>query len=140
MNNQYSMEELEQIYPNNTDNINQNNYYQDIPIENIESKSFLDIPPPYLEMGSGFVIGMAVGYIIKKSFKLILFTLGFSLIIVFLLESQGLFSVNDKVLEESISKGSHYFNYVVSAIKERITSFQSGISVIAGFIIGLKLG
>ena len=56
------------------------------------------------------------------------------------MESQGIFTINDKVLEQSISQGSDYFNFLVTSVKERITSFQSGVGALAGFVVGLKLG
>jgi len=115
----------------------QDTYYRDIPMENNISA---DTPLPYLEMGSSFVIGLAVGFFIKKSFKMVLFILGFALILSFYMESQGIFTINDKVLEDSISNGMQYFDYLVAAVKERITSFQSGVGALAGFVVGLKLG
>ena len=115
----------------------QDTYYRDIPMENNISA---DTPLPYLEMGSSFVIGLAVGFFIKKSFRMVLFILGFALIMSFYMESQGIFTINDKVLEDSISNGMQYFDYLVAAVKERITSFQSGVGALAGFVVGLKLG
>jgi len=118
----------------------QDSFYRDVPMNNLESATTADSPIPYMEMGSSFLIGMAVGYFIKKSFKVVLFILGFSLIMMFFMESQGVFTINDKVLEESITNGSKYFDYLVSAVKERITSFQSGVGALAGFVVGLKFG
>jgi len=118
----------------------QDTFYRDVPMDNIESVTSMDHPIPYMEMGSSFLIGMAVGFFIKKSFKVVLFILGFSLIMMFFMESQGVFTINDKVLEESITNGSKYFDYLVSAVKERITSFQSGLGAAAGFVVGLKFG
>jgi len=115
----------------------QDTYYRDVPMESAISS---DTPLPYLEMGSSFVIGLAIGFFIKKSFKMVLFILGFALIASFYMESQGIFTINDKVLEESISNGMQYFDYLVAAVKERITSFQSGVGAVAGFVVGLKLG
>jgi uncharacterized membrane protein (Fun14 family) len=118
----------------------QENYYRDIPVKDIEPTTYGDIPLSYLEMGTTFIIGMAIGFILKKSFKILLFILGLSLIIIFFMESQGIFTINDKLLEENISNGSRYLDYLISLLKERITSFQSGISITSGFIIGLKFG
>ena len=118
----------------------QDAFYRDIPLDKMESATTADMPLPYLEMGSSFLIGMAVGFFIKKSFKVVLFILGFSLIIMFFMESQGVLTINDKVLEQSISNGSTYFNYLVSAVKDRITSFQTGVGALAGFVVGLKFG
>jgi len=135
MNEQQYMEKLNQ--GDALQKMGQDTYYRDIPMENNISA---DTPLPYLEMGSSFVIGLAVGFFIKKSFKMVLFILGFALIISFYMESQGIFTINDKVLEDSISNGMQYFDYLVAAVKERITSFQSGVGALAGFVVGLKLG
>jgi len=135
MNEQQYMEKLNQ--GDALQKMGQDTYYRDIPMENSISA---DTPLPYLEMGSSFVIGLAVGFFIKKSFKMVLFILGFALIASFYMESQGIFTINDKVLEDSISNGMQYFDYLVSAVKERITSFQSGVGAVAGFVVGLKLG
>jgi len=132
------MEKANQFNQSGTiEKMGQDTYYRDIPMEEAISP---DTPLPYLEMGSSFVIGLAVGFFIKKSFKMVLFILGFALIASFYMESQGIFTINDKVLEESISNGMQYFDYLVAAVKERITSFQSGVGAVAGFVVGLKLG
>ena len=141
MNEQEYMEKLNQgnhfSQSGAMEKMGQGTYYRDVPME---SNISADSPLPYLEMGSSFVIGLAVGFFIKKSFKMVLFILGFALIASFYMESQGIFTINDKVLEESISNGMQYFDYLVSAVKERITSFQSGVGAVAGFVVGLKLG
>ena len=118
--------------------LNQGNYYS--ASEPINGTATADAPLPYLEMGSSFLIGLAVGYFIKKSFKIVLFILGFSLIMIFFMESQGVLTVNEDVLEKSISTGSTYFEFLVSSIQDRITSFQTGIGAGAGFLVGLKIG
>lgn len=147
MNKQQYMEKLSQTGNFNPNNFNHSNagmekmgqgsYYREVPIE---SSITADSPLPYLEMGSGFIIGLAVGFFIKKSFKMVLFILGFALIATFYMESQGIFIINDKVLEDSIADGVKYFDYLLSAVKERITGFQSGVGALAGFVVGLKLG
>ena len=141
MNEQQYMEKLNQTsnftQGGGMEKMGQSTYYRDVPLESTISA---DSPLPYLEMGSSFVIGLAVGFFIKKSFKMVLFILGFALIATFYMESQGIFTINDKVLEESISHGVEYFDYLVAAVKERITGFQSGAGALAGFVVGLKLG
>ena len=141
MNEQQYMEKLNQgsNFANNggMEKMGQGSYYRDVPLENSITA---DSPLPYLEMGSGFVIGLAIGFFIKKSFKMVLFILGFALITTFYMESQGIFTINDKVLEESVANGVKYFDYLISAVKERITGFQSAAGALAGFVVGLKLG
>lgn len=117
----------------------QDSYYNEPSLYNTPTPT-MDSPIPYLEMGTGFIIGLAVGFFIKKSFKIVLFILGFALVVTFYMESQGIFTINEEVLEQQIASGAAYFDYLVAALKERITSLQSGISAGAGFLVGLKIG
>jgi len=135
MNKEQYMEKL-----NHAETMGQGAYYRDIPLDNVESATSASHPIPYLELGSSFTIGLAVGFFIKKSFKALLLILGFALVIMFFMESQGIFTINDKVLQESIAHGSDYFQFLVASVKERITSFQTGVGALAGFVVGLKLG
>ena len=66
MNEQQYMEKLGQSdHAGNMEKMGQANMYRDIPLEgNITAES----PLPFLEMGSSFMIGLALGYFIKKSF------------------------------------------------------------------------
>ena len=97
---------------------------------------------PYLEMGTGFLIGLSVGYVLKKSFKLMLFLMGIGLIAVFILESQGVIQLDETHLQESVSHGVDTFKHFALFLKERLEHFQvsSGLSAVAGFFLGLKLG
>ncbi len=142
MNEQQYLEKLGQAHQNGggMQKMGQESYYRNVPLDQLDSSTSVDMPLPYLEMGSSFLIGMAVGFFIKKSFKLVLFILGFALIITFYMESQGIFTINEKVLEESINNGAEYFDFLVASVKERITSFQSGVGALAGFVVGLKFG
>lgn len=142
MNEDQYMEKLNQSgnYTDNVQKMGQESIYRDIPVDQIEQSISAESPLPYLEMGSGFIIGLAVGFFIKKSFKIVLFILGFALISTFYMESQGIFTINNEVLEQSIASGAKYFDFLVASVKERITSFQSGVGSLAGFVVGLKLG
>jgi uncharacterized membrane protein (Fun14 family) len=97
---------------------------------------------PYLEMGTGFLIGLSVGYVLKKSFKVLLFLTGIALIAVFVLESQGVIVLNETQLQESVSHGMNTFKHFALFLKERLERFEvsSGLSAVAGFFIGLKMG
>jgi len=119
---------------NHLNNFNEPSLYGDV------SAPTTDSPLAYLEMGTGFIIGLAVGFFIKKSFKAVLFILGFALVVTFYMESQGIFVINQEVLEQNIAAGSEYMDYLVAALQERITSFKSGIGAGAGFLVGLKIG
>ncbi len=110
------------------------------PLDNIEGATNVDHPIPYLEMGSSFLIGLAVGFFIKKSFKIVLFILGLGLIVMFIMESKGAFTIDDKIVEQGVAQGTDLFKEFVNFIKNRITSFKTGVGALAGFVVGLKLG
>ena len=57
----------------------------------------------YLEMGSGFLIGLSIGYVLKKSLKIMLFLLGLTVILLFVLENQHIITIDEKGLIESIN-------------------------------------
>ena len=97
---------------------------------------------PYLEMGSGFMMGLSVGYVVKKSFKLMLFLMGVAIIGVFLLEKQGIIVLNESALDQNVSLGVEIFRVFALFLKERLAALQvtGGASAIAGFVVGLKMG
>lgn len=99
-------------------------------------------PFPFLEMGTSFVIGLAIGYFFKKFFKILLLILGLGLVVMFVLESKGSIHVDDKMIENSVSTGINSFQGLVAMVKERLAHMKlsSGASAIAGFFAGIKFG
>ena len=97
---------------------------------------------PYLEMSSGFLLGMAVGYALKKSFKLLLLIFGLGLIFLFMLESQNIVSTNDQNLHTAIGTMSDNLQSILSYLKDRIkqSSPTSSGSTLVGFLAGIKFG
>ena len=97
---------------------------------------------PYLEMGSGFMMGMSVGYVLKKSFKLLLFLTGLAVIAVFVLEQKGIIVLNEQALDQNVSMGMEVFKTFGLWLKERLASLKvaGGASAVAGFLVGLKMG
>ena len=97
---------------------------------------------PYLEMGSGFMIGLSVGYVVKKSFKLMLLLMGLAVIGVFVLENQGIITLNETSLDQNVSLGVEAFKQFALFLKERLAALKiaGGASAIAGFVVGLKMG
>lgn len=97
---------------------------------------------PYLEMGTGFFIGLSIGYVLKKSFKIMLFLTGISLILLFVLESQGVIQLDETHLQEGVSHTLGLFKHFALFLKERVEQLHisSGVSAIAGFMLGLKIG
>ncbi len=97
---------------------------------------------PYLEMGSGFVMGMSVGYVLKKSFKLLLFLTGLAVITIFVLEQKGIITLNEVALDQNLNVGIEMFKTFGLWLKERLGSLKiaGGASAVAGFVVGLKMG
>ncbi len=101
-----------------------------------------DTPFPFLDMGTSFVIGFAIGYFLKKSFKFMLIMLGLGLVVLFILESKGMFHVDDQAIQNSVSSGVDSFQNIVAMLKERLSKMEllTGAGAIAGFFAGLKFG
>jgi len=97
---------------------------------------------PYLEMGSGFMMGMSVGYVLKKSFKLLLFLTGLAVITVFVLEQKGVIVLNETALDQNVNMGLEMFKTFGLWLKERLSSLKiaGGASAVAGFFVGMKMG
>ena len=99
-------------------------------------------PFPFLDMGTHFVIGLAVGYFLKKFFKFLLIFLGLGLVLLFVMESQGISTVDEKALEAGVSQGVDSFKGLTSMLQDRLSNMtpSSGIGAVAGFFAGLKFG
>ena len=97
---------------------------------------------PFLEMGTHFVIGLAIGYFMKKFFKFLLLFVGLGLVILFVMESQGISTVDEKSLEAGVSQGVDSFKGLTGMLKDRLSNMQpsSGVGAVAGFFAGLKFG
>ena len=101
---------------------------------------FLDLP--YLNMGSGFIIGLAVGYFFKKSFKILLLLLGLTIVLLFGLEHFDIIHIDQSHLQETVSQGTGLFKRFGLFLKERLSDFgfSGSASAIGGFAVGLKMG
>ncbi len=97
---------------------------------------------PFLEMGTSFIIGLAIGYFFKKFFKILLLILGLGIVVLFVLESKGTIHVDDKMIESGVSSGMDSFNGLVTMVKDRLSNMKlsSGASAVAGFFAGIKFG
>jgi len=97
---------------------------------------------PWLEMGTGFLIGLAVGYFLKKSFRILLLLLGIGIVLIFVLESQKVVTINEDGLAHTVSAGTEQFKHFAGFLKERLSQlhFAGSASAVAGFLAGLKMG
>jgi uncharacterized membrane protein (Fun14 family) len=95
-------------------------------------------PFPFLEMGTSFVIGLAIGYFLKKSFKFFLLILGLGLVLLFV---SGV-DINGQMLEDKVSDGVNIFQSFAGKLKAWLESLELShkAGAIAGFVAGLKFG
>jgi len=97
---------------------------------------------PYIDMGSGFVIGMAVGYFLKKSFKILLFLTGTAIVVLFALDHYEIIELHKEQLVDTVDTGTGAFKQFALFLKEKLSEFGlAGTgSALAGFALGLKMG
>ncbi len=107
-----------------------------------ETLKGLNIELPYLEMGSGFMIGLSVGYFLKKSFKFVLLLGGLIIVVLFILENKGVVTIDQVSLDKTVTTFIAYMKEFVGFVKGRLGefSFAGGSSTLAGFLFGLKWG
>jgi uncharacterized membrane protein (Fun14 family) len=108
---------------------------RDLPTENIPSDG---VAFPFLEMGTSFVIGLAIGYVVKKSFKILLFVLGAGLIFLYFSGAD----ITGQDLENKVSDGVSMFQSFTGKLKAWLSELElsSKAGAIAGFFTGIKFG
>ncbi|MGJ0515614.1 MAG: FUN14 domain-containing protein [Methylomicrobium sp.] len=98
---------------------------------------------PFLlgNVGTPFVIGMAVGYFAKKMLKTALFIGGGLIVLMFAGEHYGIVSVNGAQLEHVADAATQAAKDSGSFLVDRLSTITTrGVSAVAGFSLGFKLG
>ena len=97
---------------------------------------------PFAQMGTSFVIGLALGYFLKKSFKILLLLLGLGLVVLFIGDTQGWIQLDGKMLENGVSEGVNAFQSFGGKLQVWLSELDlsNKASAIAGFAAGLKFG
>ena len=97
---------------------------------------------PITQISSGFLLGLCVGYFFKKSFKLLLFVTGLVTVAIFWFNAQNVLDISSNnilsafnVLSEILKK-SYDFIYLYLIKLEPV----GGVSIITGFLVGIKVG
>lgn len=103
---------------------------------NDDTPSFL-----LINVGAPFLIGLAVGYFIKKMLKVGLFLLGLSIVVLLVSSHYGFIEINGANLTDSVQQGTGSINDFGSFLMDSLVGLGGvGISGGAGFVAGLKLG
>ena len=97
-----------------------------------------ETPFPFLEMGTSFVIGLAIGYFLKKSFKIFLLILGLGLVLIFV---SGI-DISGQMIEDKASDAVNIFQSFAGKLKAWLENLELShkAGAVAGFIAGLKFG
>lgn len=94
-----------------------------------------------LNLGAGFLLGLAVGYALKKIAKLALLIGGFIVLTILVLNYKGIIIVNYDILKQVTEEILRWLKMEVSGLVTFInTSVPFAGGFMAGFIIGLKKG
>lgn len=92
-------------------------------------------------IGTPFAIGLAVGYFAKKIMRLGLLVSGTMIASLFIMEHFGIISINVDHLQMLASHATDSVKTTSDFLIDKLKTFDSqGISVVSGFILGLKLG
>jgi len=92
-------------------------------------------------VGAPFVIGMAVGYFAKKMLKTALFIGGGLIVLMFAGEYYGIITINGAQLEHVADAATQAAKASGSYLADRLSTFTTrGVSAVAGFALGFKLG
>jgi len=105
-----------------------------------DSKIFKDIAST--KFGASFIFGFTVGYLLKKSIKLMLFVLIVGVIALFWLDNSKIAEIKNYDFSSSLDRIVELFKMFGTFIYEKIGEIDqsSGIGLVAGFLLGLKFG
>lgn len=105
-----------------------------------DSKIYRDISST--KFGASFIAGFTIGFLLKKSIKLMFFILIVAIIAFFWLDSSKIAEIKNINFSNSLNNISELFKMFVSFIDSKISYIDqtSGFGLIAGFLLGLKFG
>lgn len=92
-------------------------------------------------VGAPFVIGLAVGYFSKKMLRTALFLGGGAIVLLFVSEYYGITHISDMQLQQAANTAADVAKSSGGYLVERLSGITSkGVSAVAGFFTGFKLG
>jgi len=92
-------------------------------------------------IGTPFIIGMAVGYFAKKMLKIALLLSGATVVALFAAEYYGVIHINDAELQNAASTATNAAKSSGDFLLQRLSSITTkGVSGAAGFFAGFKMG
>lgn len=92
-------------------------------------------------VGAPFAIGLAVGFFAKKALKVALFLAGGAIVALFISEYYGFHTVDNESLKNMADTATQGARQSGDFLMNRLSNISGkGVSAVAGFLAGLKLG
>ena len=111
------------------------------PLDAATSTDFLSSTFLLGNVGAPFVIGLAVGYFAKNILKIALFIGGAAIVLLFISEYYGFTHVPDDQLQKAATAATGIAQQSGGFLMDRLSHITSkGVSAVAGFFAGMKLG
>jgi len=92
-------------------------------------------------VGTPFVMGLAVGYFAKKMLFMTLFLCGAAIVLLFVSEYYGIAEISDVNLQQAVDSATGVVKQSGDFLVKRLSRITSkGVSAVSGFFVGFKLG
>jgi len=92
-------------------------------------------------IGAPFLIGLAIGYFSKKILRVAIIVAGAALIFLFITEYYGITDVDDQGLQQAAKAAADLAQQSGGFLVARLSLITcKGVSAVAGFFAGLKMG
>jgi uncharacterized membrane protein (Fun14 family) len=92
-------------------------------------------------VGTPFVMGLAVGYFAKKMLRAVLFLGGAAIVLLFVGEYYGVTEISDINLQQAANTATGAAKQSGDFLVKRLSGITSkGVSAAGGFFVGFKLG
>ena len=92
-------------------------------------------------LGTPFVMGLAVGYFAKKMLFMTLFLCGAAIVLLFVSEYYGITEISDVNLQKAADSAIDVVKESGDYLVKRLSGITSkGVSAAGGFFVGFKLG
>ncbi len=92
-------------------------------------------------VGTPFIIGLAIGYFAKKMLLLCLLLCGAAIVILFISEYYEITQINYEKLEHAVEPATSLIKQYKDFLIAHLLNFPTkGISATTGFFLGFKLG
>ena len=107
----------------------------------MDNQDFFSTPSLLSNIGSPFLLGIAVGYFAKKMLRTALFLGGGMVVILFVAEYYGVVHITDTQLLHVTDIATEAAKNSSDFLLDRLSLFTvKGISATGGFVLGFKMG